>query len=146
MDGGLLQHQPTAAGDLAGGERRGFLAVFIGAELKIVPVDGDFLAVLRLHFYIGHNVVSIQIGTDEFLDAGGIDVERDGEDEVFIFAAGRGRGLLGRRRQQKRRQQEKGQELGCRGARVSHVERLWINYTVRRGQGIKQRVFDSVAH
>ena len=136
MNGGLLEHQPPAASDLAGGEGRGFLAVLIGAELKIVPVDGDFLAVLRLHFYIGHNVVSIQIGTDEFLDAGGIDVERDREDEVFIFAPGGANGLLGCGRQQKCRQQKKSEKTGCLGTRVSHVERPWTDYTVRPGQGI----------
>ena len=92
---GTGEHEPAAPGDLTGRHGRGVVAILIGAQHEIVAVDGDFLSVLGLHFNLGHDVVPTQIGAEGLVDGGGIDVDGDVEDQVFVFAASRRGGLFG---------------------------------------------------
>jgi hypothetical protein len=90
---GAGEHQ-AAAGDLAWRQGLGAFAILIGTELEIVAVDSDIFSVLRLHFYIGHNIMSAEFVADQSLDTSSIRVECDVENQVLILTAARAYGLF----------------------------------------------------
>ena len=98
--------QQAITRDLAGRERPGPFPVFIGAKLEIIAVNGDVLAVLGLDFYLSDDIMSAQVLADYFLDGGGVNVERDIENHVFILAAGRTDGFFGSRQEQPRQEEQ----------------------------------------
>src|SRR5206468_3058883 len=76
------QNQPPTARNLARGHGLGAVAVFIGAQNEVVAIDGNFLGIPRLHFHLGHDVVSTQIVAESFLHRRSVEVDGDVEDHV----------------------------------------------------------------
>src|ERR1035437_1326753 len=115
--------EPATAGHLVGRHRLGAIAILIRAQDEIVAVDGDFLGVLGLHFDLRHNVVPPQIVAERFLDGCGVDINRDVEDQVFVFAATGSGGLFGGAGDQKSRSKEE------RNKTRDHGQILCIDYS-----------------
>src|ERR1017187_7732667 len=120
---GASEDEPATAGHLAGRHRLGAIAILIRAQDEIVAVDGDFLGVLGLHFDLRHNVVPPQIVAERFLDGCGVDINRDVEDQVFVFAATGSGGLFGGAGDQKGRSKEE------RNKTRDHGQILCIDYS-----------------
>ena len=100
------------AGDLAAGVGLGLLAVLVGAEQEVVAVEEDVLAVLGLDFYFRHHIMSAEVVADQLLDISRIDMERNGEDQVLVFALGGGDVSSWQRRSSARTRQARGRNSG----------------------------------